>query len=252
LGLRPPSTASVACKICEGPSALYGVVDMNRSCETHKGLQVALAGVPIYYRQCATCGFLFTDAFDDWGQAEFKTHIYNDRYHIFDPDYHGSRPTGNAGAVANLWASHKTGMRVLDYGGGNDVFCTALRASGFKEAITYDPMVPEHAGRPDGKFDLVTCFETLEHLPDPVAGIGKIIEYVADPGAVFYSTLTQPDDFHKYGIAWWYVGPRNGHVSIFTKRALAMAWGKYGFQTLPLSAGIHLAYRTLPPNWHLS
>ena len=36
-------------------------------------------------------------------------------------------------------------MRVLDYGGGNDVFCSALRASGFMEAVTYDPMVPEHA-----------------------------------------------------------------------------------------------------------
>jgi len=26
------------------------------------------------------------------------------------------------------------------------------------------------------KFDLVTCFETLEHLPDPTSGIAQIIE----------------------------------------------------------------------------
>ena len=58
-------------------------------------------------------------------------------------------------------------MRVLDYGGGNDVLCHTLRANGFKEAVTYDPMVPEHALKPAGKLDLVTCFETLEHLPDP-------------------------------------------------------------------------------------
>jgi hypothetical protein len=249
LGLRAASPVQIACKICEGPSALYGVVDMNRPCQIENAKHTPLSGIPIYYRLCAGCGFLFTDAFDDWSMSDFKTHIYNDDYHFFDPDYVSSRPIGNAGLVANMWAAHKNTMRVLDYGGGNDVLCSSLRASGFKEAITYDPMVAEHASRPEGKFDLVTCFETLEHLPDPIDGIGKIVEYVADPGAVFYSTLIQPDDFHKVGLSWWYVGPRNGHVSMFTKQALATAWGKYGFNTVSLNPGIHLAFRTLPESW---
>lgn len=252
LGLRPATTASLACKVCQGPSALYGVVDMNRPCEIQKGMQFPLSGVPIYYRRCAACGFLFTDAFDDWGLGEFKTHIYNDDYHMFDPEYEVKRPTGNAGTVSSLWAPHKAGMRVLDYGGGNDVLCTVLRANGFKEAITYDPMVPEHAGHPDGRFDLVTCFETLEHLPDPVTEIGKIAAFVADQGAVLYSTLTQPDDIGNYGVAWWYVGPRNGHVSIFTKEALATAWARHGYKTVALNQGTHLAYRQLPPSWGLT
>jgi hypothetical protein len=68
---------------------------------------------------------------------------------------------------------------VLDNGGRNDVFCTALRANGFPVAVTHDPMVPEYARRPDGKFDLVTCFETLEHLPDPTAGVSQIVGCVA-------------------------------------------------------------------------
>jgi len=140
---------------------------------------------------------------------------------------------------------------VLDYGGGNDVFCSVLRASGFREAVTYDPMVPEHACRPEGEFDLVTCFETLEHLPDPLAGIGAIAECVAEPGAVLYTTMTQPDDFDRMGMSWWYVGPRNGHISIFSKHALATAWGRFGFQTASLSAGTHLAFRTLPASWGL-
>jgi len=146
LGLRPVSKADIACKICSGPSALYGVVDMNRSREIARGLHTPLSGIPIYYRRCASCRFLFTDAFDDWGIGDFKTHIYNDDYHIFDPDYRSQRPSGSAEWVANLWVDHKAGMRVLDYGGGNDVLCSALRAHGFKEAVTYDPMVEEHAG----------------------------------------------------------------------------------------------------------
>lgn len=252
LGLRPVSKEHKACKICSGPSALYGVVDMSRSCEILRGLHSPLSGIPIYYRRCANCGFLFTDAFDEWSLGDFKTHIYNDDYHIFDPDYLRVRPSGNADWVANLWASHKTGMRVLDYGGGNDLLCSILRARGFKEAITYDPMVEEHASRPDGKFDLVTCFETLEHMPDPLDGISKIVEFVSDPGAVLYSTLTQPDDIQNSGMAWWYIGPRNGHVSLFTKEALSAAWGKYGFKSASLSAGVHVAFRNLPPSWGMA
>jgi len=248
LRLRAATTASVACKICDKPSELYGVTDLNRPCNIEQKVP-ALSGVPIYYRRCAACGFLFTDAFDDWGISEFKAHIYNDEYLNYDPDYESRRPNGNANFVAQLWSDHKTTTRLLDYGGGNDVLCAMLRANGFKEAVSYDPMVPEHATPPIGKFDLVTCFETLEHLPDPIAGIGEIVEFVADPGAVFYSTLLQPDDFHQKGMSWWYVAPRNGHVSIFTRQALAAAWGKYGFKTASFNDNIHLAFRTLPEKW---
>ena len=247
LGLKAASEAPIACKICEGSSALYGVVDMKRPCDL--GQKFRLSGVPIYYRRCEACGFLFTDAFDDWGMSEFKAHIYNEEYHLYDPEYMVTRPSRNGSWVANVWSAQKPGMRVLDYGGGNDVLCTTLRASGFKEAITYDPMVAEHAGRPEGKFDLVTCFETLEHLPDPIEGIGQIVEYVGEPGAVLYSTLIQPDDFQKQGMSWWYIGPRNGHVSIFTRQALSEAWSRYGYKTASLNPGIHLAFRTLPDNW---
>jgi len=252
LGLRPTTTTPISCKICDGASPLYGVVDMHRPCEIPNGVRPPLSGVPVYYRRCAHCGFLFTDAFDDWDHQQFRSHIYNDGYLAFDPEYQVKRPSGNAGSVASLWGPHKAGMRVLDYGGGNDVFCSVLRAAGFREAVTYDPMVPEHATPPQGKFDLVTCFETLEHLPDPMAGVARIVDCVAEPGAVLYSTLTQPDDFERMGMSWWYVGPRNGHISIFSKQALAAAWARYGFRTVSLNPGMHLAFRTLPKSWGLT
>jgi hypothetical protein len=250
--LRPVSTAQIACKICQGAAALYGVVDWHRISENARGVRPPLSGVPVYYRRCAACGFLFTDAFDDWDHDRFKTYIYNDAYHTFDPDYQARRPNNNALAVANLWASHKADMRVLDYGGGNDVFCSGLRAAGFREAVTYDPMVSEYAAPPHGKFDLVTCFETLEHLPDPVAGIGNIVQYAAEPGAVLYTTLTQPDNFDQLGMSWWYVGPRNGHISMFSKGALVRAWAHHGYKTAALSDSTHLAFRTLPKQWELA
>jgi SAM-dependent methyltransferase len=244
--LKPVSAAPQPCKICGGAAALWGVVDFHKSCEEANGVRLPPLGVPIYYRRCASCGFLFTDAFDDWNYDQFKRHIYNDGYLSVDPGYQNSRPRSNADMVARLWGQYKANLRVLDYGGGNDVLCTALRADGFPLAVTHDPMVPEHARRPQGTFDLVTCFETLEHMPDPAAGIGRILEYLAEPGLVLFSTLVQPADFNNFGLQWWYVAPRNGHVSIFSRKALAIAWGRHGCKTASFNDDLHLAFRTLP------
>jgi Methyltransferase domain len=245
--MRPASNAPQPCKICGGEAMLYGVVDFNKSCEEQHGVRLPLVGVPVYYRRCGACGFLFTDAFDDWGIEEFRAHIYNDAYQTVDPEYATVRPQGNAGLVEKFWGEIKNDIRVLDFGGGNDALCAALRAKGFATALTYDPMVPEHARRPDGKFDLITCFETLEHLPDPVASIGAIVECAADPGLIFYSTLVQPENLEACGLGWWYVGPRNGHVSIFSRQALIAAWARHGYKTVSFNNCAHFAFRTLPP-----
>ena len=241
------SVAPLPCKICGSAAPLYGVVDFHKCCEEPRGVRLPLSGVPIYYRRCSACGFLFTDAFDHWSVDQFEARIYNDDYQIVDPDYQTGRPSSNAGAVVQLWGAIKTTTRVLDYGGGNDTFCSVLRRHGFPLAVTYDPMVPEYAQRTPGKFDLVTCFETLEHLPDPVAGFSALAECAAEPGLIFYSTLLQPANLHEYGVAWWYVGPRNGHISLFTPRALAIGWGRHGYKTISFNSSIHLAFRTLPP-----
>jgi hypothetical protein len=53
------------CKICSGPSPLFGVVDFHKSCIEAQGNRLPLSGRPIYYRRCVNCGFAFTDEFDD-------------------------------------------------------------------------------------------------------------------------------------------------------------------------------------------
>jgi SAM-dependent methyltransferase len=243
--LKPVTTASRPCKICGNAAALFGVVDFHKRCLQDQ-IRLPLSGVPVYYRRCDSCGFLFTDAFDDWSTDEFKAYIYNDDYRLFDPEYLGERPRANADNVKGLWSQYKAGLRVLDFGGGNDVFCATLRADGFLEAVTYDPMTPEFAQRPDGKFDLVTCFETLEHLPDPLAGIECIVGSLAEPGLCFFTTLVQPPDFNTQGLNWWYASPRNGHISLFSRQSLALAWGRHDYKLISHNDNVHFAFRTLP------
>jgi 2-polyprenyl-6-hydroxyphenyl methylase/3-demethylubiquinone-9 3-methyltransferase len=244
--LRPPSPEPRPCKICSASAPLYGVVDFSRSCEMARGIHLPLVGVPVYYRRCIACGFLFSDTFDDWTEADFQRHIYNDDYITVDPDYAETRPSATAALVTQLFGANKTSLRVLDYGGGNGKLGELLRADGFSVVETYDPFTPEHAQLPETVFDLVTSFETFEHLPDPNSGIADIVERLANPGLVLFTTLVQPEDFDRLRMAWWYIAPRNGHISIFTRRALALAWQRHGFSFGSIDDNRHVAFRQLP------
>ncbi len=245
--LKPVSSDICACKICSGRAPLYGVVDFHRACDIAHGAHLPLSGVPIYYRRCEGCGFLYTDAFDNWDMTQFKTHVYNNEYKLVDPDYEIERPRSNAGFIAQHWGALKEQTRILDYGGGNGTLSATLRENGFRTALTYDPMVSSFSSQPEGKYDLVTSFETLEHVSDPVGSVADILKYSAEPGLVVFSTLVQPADFDQQRLNWWYVGPRNGHISLFSKHALAMVWNRFGYKLASLNDNVHVAFRTLPP-----
>jgi SAM-dependent methyltransferase len=244
--LRPVRTGTLPCKICGGNSVLFDVADFHKSCEENRGLYFARTGVAVYYRRCMVCGFIFTDAFDDWTPEIFHSLIYNDNYIKVDPDYLDGRPRGNAGWLGKMFEPHREWLRVLDWGGGSGLLAALLREAGYAHADTYDPFTPAFATPRTETFNLVTSFETLEHLPDPMGGIAAMAARVAEPGLAFFSTLLQPPDIEKQRINWWYAAPRNGHVSLFSKNALARAWQAQGFQVTSLSDVLHIAYRQLP------
>ena len=135
---------------------------------------------------------------------------------------------------------------MLDYGGGTGILARRLREGGFRAAQTYDPFVPEHAALPPGPFDVVTCYEVLEHHPRPLAAIRDMAERTAKRGIVIFSTLLLPPTFPTIGLRWWYVAPRNGHISIFSRRAMALAWQREGMAFGSYGDNLHVAFRNLP------
>jgi SAM-dependent methyltransferase len=227
---------SVPCKICGNARApLFGVADFNDNCA---GVSLPLSGISVPYNRCVECGFLFTCAFDDWSEAEFKARIYNAEYAAVDPDYAEVRPRASAALVREMFGADQQ-RRILDWGGGNGALAAMLRAEGF-DAETYDPFEPRFAQRPEGKFDLVTCFEVLEHVPDPLAGIADICACLEKDGMVLFSTLLQNANFEKLGMAWFYISPRNGHVAIFSRDALARAWSPFNVTSFE-DGNLHIA-----------
>ena len=234
----------VPCKICSSPSPLFGVVDFNKSCAEQKGIHLSLSGCPIYYRRCAQCGFTFTTAFDTWDHEAFHHHIYNDSYLVVDPDFKELRPTGNAAMIANTFALSRETMQILDYGGGSGLFAERLRAEGFS-ATTYDPF-SEFNQMPEGRFDLLTCFEVMEHVPSPKDTAATMASLLKPGGAIFFSTLVQPQDFAAIGLTWWYASPRNGHISLHSSTSLARLFAPHGLRVSSFTEGFHIAYAEIP------
>jgi 2-polyprenyl-6-hydroxyphenyl methylase/3-demethylubiquinone-9 3-methyltransferase len=235
----------VACKICGAPSPLLGVVDFHKSCIEAQGRRLAVSGHPVYYRRCPQCAFVFTNAFDAWDWDAFSEHIYNNDYIVVDPDYVEQRPAGNAHLIANSFSDAKGSIQILDYGGGTGVLAARLRDQGFS-ATTYDPFSSFNE-LPSQKFDLISCFEVLEHAPFPEKTVATMVSLLKDPGAILFSTLVQPAEFDSVGLNWWYASPRNGHVSLYSTQALALLFRPYGMRVGSFSPDLHIAYAQIPP-----
>lgn len=244
--LRPAGAGPAACKICGGEAPHFGSTDFSRSClETPENF-LPRTGVCVHYYRCTACGFLFTDSFDDWPQEQFQHSIYNEDYAKVDPGYLYSRPINIAGSLIKAFYPWRDDIRLLDWGGGTGLLAESLRTAGFPVAETYDPFNPEFSTPQSATFNLITCYETLEHVPDPLGTISGIAARLAHPGLVMFTTLVQPEDIDQLRLDWGYAGPRNGHISLFSKAALKTAWATEGLVVHSLNDGVHIAFKELP------
>ncbi len=107
-----------------------------------------------------------------------------------------------------------TGKRVIDIGCGGGILCESMSDCGAEvtgidmgkaplsvaqlhamesdhdidyQRITAEEMASKHAG----EFDIVTCMELLEHVPDPFSVIDACEQLVKPGGSVYFSTINR-------------------------------------------------------------
>ena len=166
LNLKSRTASSIPCKICGRQAPFFDAVDFLK-CTA--GYPFGPSGILVPYHRCEACGFLFTPFFDNWTQHAFQRFIYNDDYIVVDPEYIGARPIRVAERFADLLAPAR-GSRVLDWGAGSGIFAAEMVRRGFM-AEGYDPFsAPD---MPVGKFDIITCIEAIEHVPEPMRPSGR-------------------------------------------------------------------------------
>jgi len=233
------------CKCCSATASLYGVVDFHKNCEILRQKVLDPSGIPIYYYRCPECQLIFTTAFDHFSKQDFNECIYNSDYILVDPEYREVRPQAAARMVAQLFSVTRP-ARILDYGGGNGYLAELLRAAGFPHVDVYDPFVSKYATRPTNRYECILSFEVVEHSPNPVATFTEMSDLLAEPGIILFSTLLQPSDIDKQGVNWWYIGPRNGHVSLYSGASLHKVAEPLRFQLRSANANLHILFREIP------
>jgi len=243
------TTGKVKCQICGSETALLDVVDFNKSCEEARGKYLPISGIPIYYTHCPNCSFTFAPEFGQWTEDDFLKRIYNERYIDVDPDYLEVRPRTNAEVISNFFSQQKGMIKHLDYGGGNGKLSALLKEKGW-DSLSYDPFPRNDIDINElGKFNFITALEVFEHVPDVNRLMNNLCMLMDNSCLILFSTMTTDGNIRQNNrITWWYASPRNGHISLFSKKSLMILGNKYGLGFKSISNGVH-CYVNQTPVW---
>ncbi|MGY1811687.1 class I SAM-dependent methyltransferase [Blastococcus sp. SYSU D00820] len=135
--------------------------------------------------------------------------------------------------------------RLLEIGSGYGLFLDAARSAGWttsgvelsrtgarhaREALGLDVFCGQLADAPlEGGFDAVCAWDTVEHVPDPLAFWRTVRSLVADDGVVLFSTpYVDSLPARLLGTRWWTLKPTE-HIWHFTPRTHALLLARAGF-----------------------
>ncbi|GAB7066156.1 hypothetical protein JCM12141A_04450 [Mycolicibacterium hodleri] len=198
------------------------------------------------YFRCNECEFIFTDFCDGFTDHQWSEFIYNrDYYATVDPDYAEIRPRDSAQWVATFLAG-KTGTTIgLDYGGGNGRMAKYLRDTGW----SYDCWDPfgqtDVSSENQGKYNFCSSIEVFEHTPNPLGSLQSLLEKCTPNDLIVMIGTSIHDGVvsDEKRLNWWYAAPRNGHISLYSRKSLQVLAAEFGLTYVSMSRGRHLLVR---------
>ena len=142
-------------------------------------------------------------------------------------DPHGEfRPLHDINPLRLGWIDERaalSGKRVLDVGCGGGILAEAMAARGARVTgidlsekslrvaelhllqshanVVYEHASPEeYAAQHAGEFDVVTCMELLEHVPEPAGMVAACARLLRPGGQVFFSTINRNPKSYLFAV----------------------------------------------------
>jgi SAM-dependent methyltransferase len=172
----------------------------------------------------------------------------------YTEDYHKAIVTAGEGEATNRWkdqvkliSRYKSGGAILDIGCSSGGFLSTMKGSGWKlYGIEMEESTAQRARSttgaevflgdavaapfPPASFDVITCFDVLEHVYAPRHFLAKVLEWLK-PGGIFYAMMPNIDSWEArlFGNHWFGLElPR--HLSHFSPRSLRYLMTQLGFE----------------------
>ncbi|MBD3328965.1 methyltransferase domain-containing protein [Candidatus Dojkabacteria bacterium] len=175
-----------------------------------------LSKYDVAFYQCTSCEFLQTEK-PFWLKEAYQSSMNLTDTGVLDRNLFYSKKT-----AAILFSFFDTSGSFLDFAGGYGIFTRRMRDLGF-DYYWDDPYTENLIAKgfeykkskiPD--VELVTAFETYEHLEDPLETTEKLFK-ISD--SILFSTAILPDPVPDP--PWWYYGTEHGqHISFFRVKTL--------------------------------
>ena len=218
-----PTLVSERCKVCDSASHPFGSARV-------------LGRHEVRYYRCDTCGFVQTEH-PYWLEEAYGTALIAADVGVAQRNIELAAVT-----QAVIQQFFRGDQRFLDYGGGYGLFVRLMRDRGF-DFRWHDRYAPNLLSRgfdaavdEDG-FELVTAFEVLEHLVDPVP---EVAEMLRRGDSLLCTTRILPPASPKPG-EWWYYALSGGqHVSLFTLDALRRLATRFRRRLVSDGESVHL------------
>lgn len=201
----------------------------------------------IHFRivECTNCGMQFSDPIID---REKIDRLYRDSFCSYD----SLLPfvTKTYLSLLSLLPNNESKSKLLDIGCGNGFFLNAAHALfGYTKLYGVEPSTPmvQSATKkpkkqfvtdifrpklfPASTFDIVTCFHTIDHLPDPGEFVSEVKQILKSGG---YVVIVAHD---TSGLSARFVGEASPiydieHMHLFSQRTIRVLFERAGFKTM--------------------
>jgi SAM-dependent methyltransferase len=235
-----------------------GEVAAARACPTCDGRRVHLAFVKDGYDMqcCDDCGTLFVGR--DPATIDFQS-LYGEGYYtggegaVF-ADYIGQQALRRAHARRRLWMLRNlpprlpSGGRLLDVGCAAGFFLAEARAfydvQGVELSAWSSAYAREHLSLPvftgtlqqaalaPDQFDVVTLWDVIEHVADPVPLLAEAARVLRPGGRLVLTTGDWGSAYARARGAHWHLMEPPWHLTMFSRATMARAGRRAGLRVL--------------------